>query len=115
MTLLIRYTLLWVCLLFLGSGAYSQSVVTIESGGKPLAEVLTNLSKEHGVKFAFDYSLSSKIIVKQNYSGNSLTDAVTQMLEETPLECIVINGVFVIRQKRAKRLQIGRASCRERV
>lgn len=102
MTLLIRYTLLWVCLLFLGSGAYSQSVVTIESGGKPLAEVLTNLSKEHGVKFAFDYSLSSKIIVKQNYSGNSLTDAVTQMLEETPLECIVINGVYVIRPKKGK-------------
>ena len=87
--ILIKY--LFIFLLFLSCSALFGQNITATYKNMPLSKVLTSISSDYKITFAFDNDLLKTIIVNKSFFKTPIEEVLKTLLE------------------------IGRASCRERV
>lgn len=100
MNIRLKQILIIVAIILTGYNlSFSQNRISIKFDNKPLSEVLESISKNYTIKFAYDNSALSSIIVSGNFRSEPIEDVLKELFKATNLEAIFISDVFVIKQK----------------
>lgn len=79
--------------------SFSQTRISEKYESKPLNEVLEGIAKSYKIKFAYDNSTVSTIVVTGNFRNEPIDEVLKSFLKETSLEFMLIDDVYVIKQK----------------
>lgn len=98
-------TLLWACILcLLTAPVWAQQDTRISANfhNQPLSEALDHLRTEYQLIFAYDVDLVAHIRVKQKIKSLSIREAMTKLLENTPLEFRIVKDRQIIISRRPR-------------
>lgn len=79
--------------------SFSQTRISEKFDGKPLGQVLEQIAKSYKIKFAYDNSAISSTVVSGDFRNQPVDEVIKNLLKETNFEVILINDVFIIKQK----------------
>jgi len=78
---------------------FSQTRISEKFDGEPLNRVLEIIAKNYKIKFAYDNSAISSTVVSGVFSNQPIDEVLRNLLKETNFEMLLINDVFIIKQK----------------